>query len=205
MCYLKIPSFLQGLYCISVNCMDNAEAQFTTALRVRLFFFPLPIYCGSSVWKRACLRLLCGSLEGKSGDSGQEDLFPAKYQMPNLWFIYRVSKFWVTIWLWYWYFVYFSSLRIKNCGRLSWQTWPACTSGKATGTKRWVDFRLILKITTSLGRKLPLYLDYCAFLSVFAKRCLVWQVRQEKLTLYTKFYEVCERIFLYKTWCLGSK
>lgn len=27
-------SFLQGLYCISVNCMDNAEAQFTTALRV---------------------------------------------------------------------------------------------------------------------------------------------------------------------------
>lgn len=24
----------QGLYCISVNCMDNAEAQFTTALRV---------------------------------------------------------------------------------------------------------------------------------------------------------------------------
>lgn len=35
----------QGLYCISVNCMDNAEAQFTTALRVSpewfmlLFFF----------------------------------------------------------------------------------------------------------------------------------------------------------------------
>lgn len=27
-------SVLQGLYCISVNCMDNAEAQFTTALRV---------------------------------------------------------------------------------------------------------------------------------------------------------------------------
>lgn len=27
---------LQGLYCVSVNCMDNAEAQFTTALRVRL-------------------------------------------------------------------------------------------------------------------------------------------------------------------------
>lgn len=26
----------QGLYCISVNCMDNAEAQFTTALRVSL-------------------------------------------------------------------------------------------------------------------------------------------------------------------------
>lgn len=27
--------FFQGLYCVSVNCMDNAEAQFTTALRVR--------------------------------------------------------------------------------------------------------------------------------------------------------------------------
>ncbi|KAG9350624.1 hypothetical protein JZ751_024513 [Albula glossodonta] len=27
---------LLGLYCISVNCMDNAEAQFTTALRVSL-------------------------------------------------------------------------------------------------------------------------------------------------------------------------
>ncbi|KAB1259371.1 MAU2 chromatid cohesion factor-like protein [Camelus dromedarius] len=26
---------LLGLYCVSVNCMDNAEAQFTTALRVR--------------------------------------------------------------------------------------------------------------------------------------------------------------------------
>ncbi|XP_023802417.1 MAU2 chromatid cohesion factor homolog, partial [Cyanistes caeruleus] len=25
---------LLGLYCISVNCMDNAEAQFTTALRL---------------------------------------------------------------------------------------------------------------------------------------------------------------------------
>ncbi|EGV97409.1 Cohesin loading complex subunit SCC4-like [Cricetulus griseus] len=25
---------LQGLYCVSVNCMDNAEAQFTTALRL---------------------------------------------------------------------------------------------------------------------------------------------------------------------------
>lgn len=29
--------FRQGLYCISVNCMDNAEAQFTTALRVSAF------------------------------------------------------------------------------------------------------------------------------------------------------------------------
>ncbi|NXY12045.1 SCC4 factor, partial [Pteruthius melanotis] len=28
---------LLGLYCISVNCMDNAEAQFTTALRVRFY------------------------------------------------------------------------------------------------------------------------------------------------------------------------
>ncbi|KAK2087808.1 hypothetical protein P7K49_033715 [Saguinus oedipus] len=28
-------TFFQGLYCVSVNCMDNAEAQFTTALRVR--------------------------------------------------------------------------------------------------------------------------------------------------------------------------
>ncbi|EDL90640.1 similar to KIAA0892 protein (predicted), isoform CRA_b [Rattus norvegicus] len=25
---------LLGLYCVSVNCMDNAEAQFTTALRL---------------------------------------------------------------------------------------------------------------------------------------------------------------------------
>lgn len=31
---LSASSF-QGLYCVSVNCMDNAEAQFTTALRVR--------------------------------------------------------------------------------------------------------------------------------------------------------------------------
>lgn len=30
--------FPQGLYCISVNCMDNAEAQFTTALRVSAVF-----------------------------------------------------------------------------------------------------------------------------------------------------------------------
>lgn len=29
----------QGLYCISVNCMDNAEAQFTTALRVSPWTF----------------------------------------------------------------------------------------------------------------------------------------------------------------------
>lgn len=29
----------QGLYCISVNCMDNAEAQFTTALRVSTWYF----------------------------------------------------------------------------------------------------------------------------------------------------------------------
>lgn len=32
--YLSSPR-PQGLYCVSVNCMDNAEAQFTTALRVR--------------------------------------------------------------------------------------------------------------------------------------------------------------------------
>uniref|UniRef100_A0A8C0IMV5 MAU2 chromatid cohesion factor homolog n=1 Tax=Chelonoidis abingdonii TaxID=106734 RepID=A0A8C0IMV5_CHEAB len=30
----KMHFLLQGLYCISVNCMDNAEAQFTTALRL---------------------------------------------------------------------------------------------------------------------------------------------------------------------------
>lgn len=33
----KISFLFQGLYCISVNCMDNAEAQFTTALRVRFY------------------------------------------------------------------------------------------------------------------------------------------------------------------------
>lgn len=37
------PHRFQGLYCISVNCMDNAEAQFTAALQVSLslpFFYP---------------------------------------------------------------------------------------------------------------------------------------------------------------------
>ncbi len=36
------PLFLcQGLYCISVNCMDNAEAQFTAALQV--FFYVVTV------------------------------------------------------------------------------------------------------------------------------------------------------------------
>lgn len=55
---LEISCLLQGLYCISVNCMDNAEAQFTTALRVR--FSSQTIYCGCSVWKWACCNCCVG-------------------------------------------------------------------------------------------------------------------------------------------------
>lgn len=54
---LTTSCLLQGLYCISVNCMDNAEAQFTTALRVRFFFSQ----CGG--WACDCLGHQIGEAE----------------------------------------------------------------------------------------------------------------------------------------------
>lgn len=62
---LEIPCLLQGLYCISVNCMDNAEAQFTTALRVR--FPSQAIYCGCSVWKGARCNCCVGHRPAEAG------------------------------------------------------------------------------------------------------------------------------------------
>lgn len=210
MSYLKISSFLQGLYCISVNCMDNAEAQFTTALRVRLFFPPNSVSCGCSVWERTWLWLLCGSLEGKSGDSGQENLLPAKYQVPKLWFIHRGSKLRFSVWLRCWCFVSCSSLRIKSCGRSSWPTWPACTSGRATGTKRWAGFPLILKsqLPWRENRRCTwVMLVFWAFSQsgALSGRYNSKKFSEEILTLYAKFCKVWEGMFLYKTWCLGSK